>query len=596
MTRASQYYPRWRSLLMQTIMWVVLGGTVALAALLDRHLLRAQILTLSDPIVDGPLTFRFPATWKNWTRQVGGDATAHVATDSDNGISRTLIVSRQRVPHFMSPAEYMLRVSPLSGTITPDAFKGVTIDGWPGQLLKYAGRLVSFSSGTDQQFTVCSAIVLPIGQTIMIRLDKNAPFDQADDQLYKQILDQVSASATRPSEGGSIQLTDNIQIDVPPELGVNDQPDPLRHSRSAAGLTDEGGWISAVFIPVMFSGSEPSPSLLAGLAAREQLDSRDPSLADRWITAEVSAQGPNNWTIDPQDPPDEVITGHRVAHLLTGDGGQGVIVVLNAATPAPSSDLDHLWDELGASIHIGKSPPLIHALETGAALLRKTPAPASGDSWGLWFSGSAQVGFTHDYVEKGLKSALRYTVRRNWNGTATAVDQQWGASADSGPWATMTRADAEGKLDSPLAFFFGEATTSSADWIITNVRDRAGHETSNSNRFNPAAFVLSRYLPQALYSVTKLPTAFWTDRFVGVEGEHFPTPLLLLAHRVESGGRLRCVEAEVNGTGEVSRWYFAPDGAFDHADFAGDLHLRPSNQAAIESAFAGDHRLTPQAH
>jgi hypothetical protein len=594
MTRA-QYFPRWRSLLMQMVMWVVLGGTVVLAALLDQHLRRAQILSLSDPIVDGPLTFRFPATWKSWTREANGDATAHVATDSDNGVSRTLIISRQRLPHFMSPAEYMLRASPLSGTITPDAFRGLMIDGWPGQSLRYAGRLVSFSSGTDQQYTVSSAIILPMGQTIMIRLDKNTQFDQADEQLYKQILDQVTTSATRPSEGGSIQLTENIQIDVPVELSVYDQPDPLRHSRYAAGLTNEGGWISAEFVPVSFSGTEPSPSLLAGLAAREQLDSRDPSLADRWITAEVTAQSPNHWTIDPQDPPDEVITGHRVAHLLTGDGGQGLIVILNAATPATFADLDHLWDELAANIHISKSPPLIGALNTGAALLLKTAAPSPGDSWKLWSSGLAQVGFTHDYVDHGLNSALRYTVRRKWNGTATAVDQQWGTSGDSGPWATMTRADAEVKLDSPLAFFFGETTTL-ADWIITNVRDRAGHESSTSNRYAPPAFVLSRYLPEALSHVERTPTAFWTDRFVGVEGELFPSPLLLVTQRLLNSGRFRVVEAEVNGTGEVSRWYFAPNGSFDHANFAGDLHLRVSSEAEIESAFAGDHRLTPQPH
>jgi hypothetical protein len=579
---------------MQLVMWIALGGTVVLAALLDQHLRRAQILSLSDPIFDGPLTFRFPATWKNWTRQAGGDATAHVATDSDNGVSRTLIISRQRVPHFMSPAQYMLRASPLTGTITPDAFKGVTIDGWPGESITYAGRLVSFSSGTDRQYSVCSAIVLPMGQAIMVRLDKNAQFEQADKQLYKQILDQIGTSATRPSEGGTIRLTENIRIDVPVELSVNDQPDSLRRSRSAAALTDEGGWISVEFVPVMFSGSEPSPSLLAGLAAREQLDPRDPSLAERWINAEVTAQSPNHWTIDPQDPPDEVITGHRVAHLLTGDGGQGLIVVLNAATPASFADLDHLWDELAANIHIGKSPPLTHALDTGAALLRKTAAPSPGDWWGLWSSASAPVGFTHDYVDRGLKSALRYTVRRNWNGTATAVSQQWGSSGDSGPWATMTRADAEGNLDSPLAFFFGETTTVS-DWIVTNVRDRAGHEGS-TNYTRPPAFVLSRYLPEALSHVEMMPTAFWTDRFAGVEGELFPSPLLLLAQRVQNSGRLRCVEAQVNGVGEVSRWYFAADGSLDHADFAGDLHLRPSNEGEIESAFAGDRRLTAQPH
>ncbi len=230
MTRAA-YFPRWRSLLMQIVMWIASAAPLS-SRPCSISISSCEILSLSDPIVDGPLTFRFPATWKNWTRQAGGNATAHVATDSDNGISRTLLVSRQRLPHFMSPAEYMLRASPLAGSITPDAFKGLTIDGWPAQSLTYAGRLVSFSSGTDRQFTVCSAVVLPAGQAIMVRLDKNAPFEQSDDQLYKQILDQVSTSATRPSEGGSVQLTENIQINMPAELSVYDQP--IRFA--AAGL------------------------------------------------------------------------------------------------------------------------------------------------------------------------------------------------------------------------------------------------------------------------------------------------------------------------------------------------------------------------
>ncbi len=90
---------------------------------------------------------------------------------------------------------------------------------------------------------------------------------------------------------------------------------------------------------------------------------------------------------------------------LNGDGGQGVIIVLSALTPASFADLDHLWDELAANIHIGKSPPLIHALETGAALLQRIPVLRAGDSWRIWSSGSVQMGFTHEYVDKSLKSA-----------------------------------------------------------------------------------------------------------------------------------------------------------------------------------------------
>jgi hypothetical protein len=589
------YFPRWRHLMMQVIMWLVLGGTIALAAILDQHLRRAQILSLSNPVVDGPLSFRFPADWKSWTRQATGDATAHVATDSIAGIDRTIIISRERVPHAMSPAQYMLRASPLADNLTKDQFKGVTIDGWPGQMVTYAGRRVSFRSGAELQLTICAAIFLPGDQAVMIRLEKNAQFDQADEQLYQQILDHVSTSTTRPTAGGTIQLTGNAKVDVPAELDVYDQPDSLRHDRLAAALTDEGGWISAEFIPVMISAAEPSPALLAGLAAREQLDPRNPGLAYHWINAEVSAQGPNHWIITPQDESDVVVAGHRVAHLLTGDGGQGLIVLLDAASPAGVADLDHLWDELAANIHIAKSPPLNPALETGAALLRTTAMPNLADSWWLWSRGSVPVGFTRGLFDRTLSSAFRYTVRRNWNSTVTAVAQQWGSSGDSRPWARMTRSDADVNLNDPLVPLFAETTTVS-DWITTIFRDHDGRESPNMVRVSPAAFVLSRYLPDLLCHVEKTPTAFWTDRFVGVEGELFPAPLLLLAHRTDDGGPLRCIETEVNGVGESSRWYFSATGSLDHADFAGDLHLRPSGESEIESAFAGDRRLTIQPH
>ncbi|MGD0138769.1 MAG: hypothetical protein ABSD28_07835, partial [Tepidisphaeraceae bacterium] len=177
--------------------------------------------------------------------------------------------------------------------------------------------------------------------------------------------------------------------------------------------------------------------------------------------------------------------------------------------------------------------------------------------------------------------------------TATAVLQQWGTSGDSGPWASMKRSDAESNLDDPLLPLF-EQSTNVSDWITTIVRDRGGSEAPTNIRFNPDAFVLSRYLPGLLARVSARPTAFWTDRFPAVEAELFPSPLLLLARRVDEGHGLRCVEAQVNGAGWLSRWYFQANAALDHADFAGDLHLRPSSEAEVEAAFAGDRRLTIQ--
>jgi hypothetical protein len=158
----------------------------------------------------------------------------------------------------------------------------------------------------------------------------------------------------------------------------------------------------------------------------------------------------------------------------------------------------------------------------------------------------------------------------------------------------MTRSDAAANLNDPLIPLFDQ-TTNVGSGITTIFHEPIGRETPIDTPLSPA-FLLSRYLPTTLFQVGSNETAFWTDRFPGVEGEHFPSPLLLLANRADDDAGLRCVQAEVNGTGRISRWYFRGDGAMDHADFAGDLHLRRSSEGDVESAFAGDRRLTMQPH
>jgi hypothetical protein len=580
---------------MQMVMWLVLGASMVLAAMLDHRLRQQQIIDFSPTITDDSLSFRIPSTWKTWTQRNEANVTEHVATDSVAGVVRTLSISRQRVPRTMAPAEYILRAIPVSGSLDAANFRGVEIDHWPGLGIHWEAHRASLDAGEEFQFTNCSAIVLPGDQAIMVRLDKNAPFDAADERLYRQVLDTVHVSTPSPSDGGTIQLGNDISVAVPADLCVYPQIDSLCVERTTAQITDRGGWISAEFIPVAVPGNQPSASLLAGLAAREQLDPLHAGLADAWISADVSAIGPNHWIFSPPDNATDAVSPRRIAHLLTADGGWGLIVVLSAEPPASLNDLTHLWDELSANIHFGgKSPPLAVALTAGAAIVSNAALPAPADTWWMWSRGSIPIGFTHGFADRDAKYVFRYTVRRNWNGAATAVLQQWGINGDSSPWARMTRLDAAANLNDPLIPFFDQTTTV-ADQITTVVHEPNGQESQLDMPFN-SAFLLSRYLPKTLFRVDSNQTAFWTDRFPAVEGEHFPSPMLLLAKRVDGQPGLHCVQAQVNGTGRLSRWYFRDDGALDHADFAGDLHLRPSSQGDVESAFAGDHRLTTQPH
>ena len=495
----SRYFPHWRNLLVQMVMWVVLGATVVLAAMLDRRLVAGQIVELSTPISDGPLSFSLPANWKSWTRQAEGEGSAHVRQPIPSRASPAPWSFRASdIPHLMPPAEFILRALPISGDRGGE-FSGVIIDHWPGQTVRWAAPRGPLDAGGEVQFSVCSAVVLPGDEGIMVRLDKNAPFDAADQRLYRQVVDQVRISTTPPTDGGTVQLADNVTASIPSDLGLYPQADPLRAERLAAAITDNGGWVCAEFVPVAVPVTEhqPTSSLLAGLAAREQLDRLDPALAVGWINAELTPRQPNHWTITPHEPPNGSAAPHRIAHLLTGGGGWGLIVVLCAEPPATSADLDHLWDELSANVHIGKSPSLASALEAGALLARAAMPQPSADAWWTWTRGSVPIGFTHEFSDHDAKYLVRYTVRRNWNATATAVLQQWGASADSGPWASMKRFDADNNLNDPLLPLF-EQLTSVSDWITTLVPDRDGSEVPNKIRFNPDAFVLSRFLPALL--------------------------------------------------------------------------------------------------
>jgi hypothetical protein len=589
------YFPRWRHLLMQMVMWLVLGASVVLAAVLDHHLRVGQTIDFSPAVTDDILTFRLPSTWKVWNQQNEANVTEHIASDSAGGVNRTLTITRQSVPYVIAPAEYILRALPVSGNLDPGDFQCVYIAGWLGQKITWAASRVSLGAVEEFQFTKCSAVVLPGDQAIMVRLDKNAPFDAADERLYGQVLENVQVSTPGPSNGATIHLPDNITVTAPADLSVYPAVDSLSTDAAVVQRTDLDGWVCAEFVPVAVPDNQPSASLLAALAARAQLDLAHPPLAETWITSDISAQGPNHWIFTPSDSGNDAAVPRRIAHLLTRGQGWGLIVILTAEPPATLDDLNHLWDELSDNIHMGQTPPSLNdALSAGAAIAHTAALPTLADTWWMWSRGATPIGFTHGFADRDGKFIFRYTARRTWTGSAVAVIQQWGTNPDSTSWSRMARLDAGANLNDPLIPLFDQ-TTNVADRITTLVHEPSGHQSQTDAPSSPA-FVLSRYLPGLLSRVDSTPTAIWTDRFPTVEAEHLPSPLLLLAERTDDGAGLRCVQAAVNGTGRLSRWYFRNDGTLDHADFAGDLHLSRSTDADVESAFAGDRRLTVQPH
>ena len=256
--------------------------------------------------------------------------------------------------------------------------------------------------------------------------------------------------------------------------------------------------------------------------------------------------------------------------------------------------MDSAWAELAGGIHLADGVNLDAIIDAGAKVApvaTHAPPQISEAQWWLWSSNRNPTGWTRTAVgHDGITE--RQTVRRNWEGTATKVLERWDYSDNPpGALARMTRFDAESEKGSSFEFSF-DVATGVADTLITRIN--LGEQSFNPIAITaPRGFVLSSRFPGILGNLPEGKIALWTDRFPGADDELLASPILVVASRgqPDDSGQ-RCEEVRFNGTGRVSRWYFRDDGTLDHADFGGQRSLEPSNPAEIQSAVAGDARLT----
>jgi hypothetical protein len=231
-------------------------------------------------------------------------------------------------------------------------------------------------------------------------------------------------------------------------------------------------------------------------------------------------------------------------------------------------------------------------LATGGAAVAAN-APLSGpppQGWELWWRGGSAQGWTLEAADPSGKARLRQSRWRNWEGTVTRILEQCSPLERPGDYSIqIQRSDAEAEPFSPFVNLF-EQSTNIADTVSTMVGMLEPTVVARS-----PAFVPSAALGGWLAKLPDKPLALWTDRFASTRAELALSPLLLLVRPMDSPVRdLRCVQVEVSGTGQLSRWYFRTDGGLDHADFPGKLTVRPSTLAQVQSAMGNDPRLSVQ--
>jgi hypothetical protein len=187
------YFPRWRYVSMQGIMWLILGGTVGLASLLDGHLSRG--VNLADPIVEGPLTFRVPDDW-NVVSQTnpGNTRIAYTASKpNDPDAQRNFKIIHEKLSHALFPADVIRGQLGPNGAITRLANK--KIDGHAALLVYWSGVQGDDVDADIVQGVACCAIVPSGGagqsDSVTIVFARVGALEHSDLVLVQQVLEAI---------------------------------------------------------------------------------------------------------------------------------------------------------------------------------------------------------------------------------------------------------------------------------------------------------------------------------------------------------------------------------------------------------------------
>lgn len=207
----SWQYPRWRRILLQATLCLILAAAIGVAALVSRQRIQSQYVDLSRRITIDSLAISLPANWIVFSDVDNMGVAAREPEDSDQ--QRSLAIRVQPVSPGLTAAEFLIRSGISQEAIDPGdlsdptlppqrrAFEPIEIAGVQGILMKV---LRSDPSSPDSQEMareeLIAVAILPTHQGIVIRLS-GAPDGDADNTaLIRRFSRQIQSAGGTPPE------------------------------------------------------------------------------------------------------------------------------------------------------------------------------------------------------------------------------------------------------------------------------------------------------------------------------------------------------------------------------------------------------------
>jgi hypothetical protein len=198
--------PRWRRILLQATLWLILAAAVGVAALVTRQRNQSQYVNLNNPVSIDSITVHLP---NKWFAAIDPDSLGVIASERGNSDQqRRLMIRLQPATSGLSPAQFLAAAGFSLETIMPgndsdedipslsQEPQPIQIAGAPGILKRSLRSYPASTPDADETIReeIIACAILPTHQAILIRLYCPPEDDQDNTTLVQRIAAAITLS------------------------------------------------------------------------------------------------------------------------------------------------------------------------------------------------------------------------------------------------------------------------------------------------------------------------------------------------------------------------------------------------------------------
>jgi hypothetical protein len=589
--------------MMQGIMWIILGATIGLAALVSHHRRSAFEVKLSPPITYRSVTVQLPKGWKLTKNPdelsstlMTADESADSSDEDEESGGRTIRIVREPLGTYRTPLEFALtRLAPGGHR----AGEHLPIAGLPGELQVQRRDMTPKSlqqilahGGLVPAKTLCIATVGNSGRGLAVELEGTGEPESHDIDLIKRIAATIKIADEPPlTEAPEIVLGNDVHVPVPDLFATVKQDDPLLTARLMRTKSASGVMRSIMVAPMVMLPKDTRETVHSAVALFDY----------NFEDADVRQEEGGAWRADIDATAREVLP---MRAFVLGKNGAGVIAVFRGGE-------DDAWID-----------------DAWRAMREKLVFPQETDVSDLLASGATEA---KRVAETGLKKLLPETNDEQWWLVCIqSADHPMGwrkLTPGGTTWNLQQRVQFERQMQETMLKWKGamdlKSYSASQKFDVTDLREETpeariprGVTVALSNgkidltplpaknpiSFTaPTDFIPGAWLPLILPKLSDHPMIVRTDS--SIEYAHVKnTDLLTVTVRPEPDVKrtaddgatpVKCVSLEFSGSGEKMRFFFRPDGTLESADSPQSIRLLHSDEREINTSFSRIDAMKP---